>query len=130
MASMPAITVAGGAAPAVIALTGWSSPLLEDRIGIVEHIEHDGGGAEMAHLVFAQRPVDGRRLHVAQTDAHPGGGRQGPGEAPAVAVEHRQGPEVDRVLGQLPGEGIVDRIEVGAAMVIDHPLGFPVVPEV
>ena len=28
-------------------------------------------------------------------------------------------------LGSSPGEGIVDRIEVGAAMVIDHPFGVP-----
>ena len=54
MASMPAITVAGGAAPRRHRLDGVVESLLEGRIGIVEHIEHDGGGAEMAHLVFAQ----------------------------------------------------------------------------
>ena len=77
----------------------------------------------MAHPVFVQRLIDGARLHVAQADAHPGGRRQSPGEAPAVAVKHRQGPQIDGVLGQLPGEHVVDGIEMGAAMVIDHPLG-------
>ncbi len=104
-------------------LDGVIEPQFQGRIGVVEHVEHYGGGAKMRHPVFQQRLIDGARLHMAQADAHPGGGRQCPGEAPAVAVEHRQGPQIDGVLGQLPGEHVVDRIEVGAAMVIDHPLG-------
>ncbi len=113
----------GGRRPCRHRLDGVVEPAFEGRIGVVEHVEYDGGGAKMGHLVLVQRLIDGRRLHMAQTDAHPGGRRQGPGETPAVAVKHRQSPEIDAVLGQLPGEHVVDRIEVGTAMVIDHPLG-------
>ena len=105
-------------------LDGVIQPPLERRVGIVEHIEHDGRRAEVAHLVLVQRAINGGRLHMAQADAHPGGGRQRPGEAPAVAVKHRQSPEIDRVFGQLPGEHIVDGVEVSTAMVIDHPFGI------
>ena len=45
-----------------------------------------------------------------------------PGEAPAVAVEHRQRPQVDRVARQVPRHHVGDRVHVGAAVVDDDPL--------
>ncbi len=50
--------------------------------------------------------------------------REGPGEAPAVAMEHRQCPEIDAVLAHAAGKHIADREQIGAAVVIDHALGI------
>ena len=47
-----------------------------------------------------------------------------PGKAPAVAVEHRQRPEIDRMKLHLPGHRVPGRVQPGAAMVIDHALGI------
>ncbi|MNZ12994.1 hypothetical protein D3C78_298780 [compost metagenome] len=52
-----------------------------------------------------------------------GQGGDGPGVAPAVAVEHRQGPQVHRVVAHGPGHLVAEGVEVGAAVVIDHALG-------
>ena len=49
--------------------------------------------------------------------------RDRPREAPAVAVEHRQGPQIDRVLPHAPDQNIAERIQISAAMVIDDALG-------
>ena len=47
----------------------------------------------------------------------------GPGVAPAVAVEHRQGPQVHRVVAHGPGHLVAHGIEEGAAVVVDDALG-------
>src|SRR3546814_16494051 len=46
-------------------------------------------------------------------------GRDGPGEAPAVAVEHRQRPEIDRVHLHAPDQAVAESVQVGAAVVVD-----------
>jgi hypothetical protein len=48
-----------------------------------------------------------------------------PRKAPAVAVEHRQGPQIDRMMPHAPDENIAERIQTGAAMVIDDTLRVP-----
>ena len=53
----------------------------------------------------------------------PGQCRDRPRKAPAVAVEHRQGPQIDRMLPQAPDQYVAERVQIGAAMVIDDPLG-------
>ncbi|MNG99410.1 hypothetical protein D3C79_585780 [compost metagenome] len=53
-----------------------------------------------------------------------GQGGDGPGVAPAVAVEHRQGPQVHRVVAHGPGHLVAQGVEVGAAVVIDHAFGI------
>ena len=45
------------------------------------------------------------------------------GIAPAVAVEHRQRPQVDRVVAHVPADDVGQRVQVGAAVVVDHALG-------
>jgi hypothetical protein len=49
--------------------------------------------------------------------------RNGPREAPAVAVEHRQRPEIDGMPAHAAGEHIGDREQIGAAVVVDDALG-------
>ena len=76
----------------------------------------------MGHPVLGDRAVDGLRLHPAQTDM---GARQRgdrPGKAPAVAVKHRQGPEIDRVRRDRLRHQVSERVEIGAAVVIDDAL--------
>ena len=46
----------------------------------------------------------------------------GPGEGPAVAVEHRQRPQIDAARGDAEGEIIAERVQVGAAVVAHHAL--------
>ncbi len=72
--------------------------------------------------MLGERGVDGRALDPAQ--AHLGPALQGhrPGEAPAVAMEHRQRPEVDRVEAHVPDQDVADRVQIGAAVVGHHPL--------
>ncbi len=47
-----------------------------------------------------------------------------PREAPAVAVEHRQRPQIDRVLGHGAGQHVALGHQVGAAVVVDDALGI------
>src|SRR5690606_26348758 len=53
----------------------------------------------------------------------PGAGRHGPGEAPAIAVEHGQGPQVHAVLGHVPLQHVADGVDGRTAVVVDHTLG-------
>ena len=62
-------------------------------------------------------------FHAAQADVHAGHHAERPGEAPAVAMEHGQGPEVDRMLRHAGGHDIAHGQEIGAAMVVDDALG-------
>ena len=84
----------------------------------------DGRAAQVADPVLADQRKNQRRVDPAQTHAHTGLQRQSPRKAPAVAVEHGQRPQVDRVLRQGPGDDVGDRIEIGAPVVRDHPLGI------
>ena len=83
---------------------------------------HDRRAAVVADLVLADRVEDRLGFHPPQADVGAGDGGDGPREAPAVAVEHRQRPQVDRMPGQVPAEDVVHRIEVGAAVVDHHAL--------
>ena len=74
------------------------------------------------------QPPDLRGVDGAQADVGAAGGGHRPGEAPAVAVEHRQRPQVAAVRGQPGVEGHGQRLQVGAAVVVHHALGRPVVP--
>ena len=62
--------------------------------------------------------VDRAHGHVARRDRG-----DGPGEAPAVAVEHRQRPQIHRLSGQAGVDDLAERVQVGAAVGVLHPLG-------
>src|SRR5437660_3436546 len=66
---------------------------------VVDDADVDGRRAvEVGHaLALEQRPDPGR-VDLAQTDVAAGHGGDAPGEAPAVAVEHGQRPQVDGVV--------------------------------
>ena len=84
--------------------------LLERGRGIRHHAEHDGGAAQVVDLLVLDETQDRRGPHMAQADTHPGDRGHRPGEAPAVAVEHRQRPQIDGVGGHAPGQGVADGV--------------------
>ena len=51
-----------------------------------------------------------------------GGGGHGPSVGPAVAVKHRERPEIDRLAVEPVHEHVAERVQIGAAVVIDDPL--------
>ena len=92
--------------------------------GVVEdHAEDDGGAAHVGDAVIGDGGQDVGGVDPAEADVGAGHGGDGPGEAPAVAVKHRQGPEIDGVLGHAPGHGVAAGVQVGAAVVVDDALG-------
>ena len=94
------------------------------RRRVEQHRVHDRRAAVVRDLVLADEIEDRLRLDLAQ--AHVRAGRRGdrPVEAPAVAMEHRQRPQVHRVLRHRPVEDVVDRVQVRAAIVIHDALGI------
>ena len=98
--------------------------LAQFRGRVDEHRMHDRRAAVVAHLVLADGVEDRLRLDAAQ--AHVGACQRGDGpcEAPAVAMEHRQRPEIDGVARHAPVDDVRQRVEIRAAMMIDHALGI------
>ena len=97
-------------------------PGLHFRRRVDERQVHDRRAAVMGDPVLAHRVEDRLRLDLAQADVHAGVGGHRPDEAPAVAVEHRQRPQVDRVPRHAPVDDVGQRIEVRAAVMVDHAL--------
>ena len=64
------------------------------------------------------------RIELSQTDIHTGTRCQRPRKTPAIAMKHRQGPQVDRVLGHIPFENIRYGIDRRTPVVIDHAFGI------
>jgi hypothetical protein len=80
--------------------------------------------------VLADEAQDLRRIHLAQHDVAAAYGRDGPREAPAVAVEQRQRPQVHRIAFEAVDDDLAERVQVRAAEVYWTPFGRPVVPDV
>jgi len=99
--------------------------MVDGGLGGVGHVdqrvEHDGRAAQVADAVLADQGEDLLRVDAAQEHVHAGQRGDGPRVAPAVAVEHRQGPQVHRVVAHRPGHLVAHGVEVGAAVVVDHP---------
>src|SRR3546814_19260629 len=70
-----------------------AAALLRRRVD--QHVQHDRRAAEMIDTVIGDGVEDRLRLDPAQTDMRAGALGDGPGEAPAVAVEPRQRPHQD-----------------------------------
>ena len=98
---------------------------LEFLRGIGEHIHHDGRAAHMSDAIVSYGCKDGAGLDCpeAYVGAHCGG--DCPGKGPAVAVKHRQGPQVHRVTVKFHGGHVAQRIQVSAAVMIDTAFGVP-----
>ena len=84
---------------------------------------HDRRAAQMRDLVRRDQVVHRPGAHRAQAHMGAGDHRQRPREAPAVAVEHRQRPQIDRMPAHRAGEHVADGEQIRAAVVIDHALG-------
>jgi hypothetical protein len=66
---------------------------------------------------------DQRGIDFAQANMRAHHGDDRPGKTPAVAMKHRQCPQIDRMRRQWPSHDIADRFQKCTAMVIDHALG-------
>ena len=111
---------------------GASSRHLDDVIetqlcrgrSVHQHIEHDRRSAEMGDAVVADGRKDQCRIDTAQANMRAPGRGHRPGVRPAAAVEHRQRPQVDALGFEAEGEGIGERVEISAAMMVDDALGI------
>lgn len=83
---------------------------------------HDRRAAVMRDALAADQVEHELRVELAQAHVHARARRDRPRKAPAVAVEHRQRPQVDRVLRHVPFEDVADRGQIRAAMVVDDAL--------
>ncbi len=87
-----------------------------------QHVQHDRGAAQMRHPVLADRGEDRGGFDPAQADMGPADRGHRPGIGPAVAMEHRQGPQIDQIAVEPKGDRIAERIQKRAAMVVDDTL--------
>jgi hypothetical protein len=87
-----------------------------------QHGEHDRRRAKMRHLVLGDQPknlagVDGRQTDVPSADRC-----DGPGIRPAVAMEHRQRPQIHGLRPQSEGDDVAERVQIGAAVMVERAL--------
>ena len=125
MRSMPSIIAAGGAAPATIAVHAVRRcPRFSSAGALTSMRVHDRRAAVVRDAVRrGSASKIGLRLDLAQADVGARARGDRPREAPAVAVEHRQRPQVDRrARGMSQSRMLLTRVQVGAAVVVDHAL--------
>ena len=124
MLSAPSSTATGGAAPAIRPTTGRAARFLRRIRRIDQRVVDDRRPAHVGDAVLCDQLENPGRIDLAQADIDAGRGRNGPGEAPAVAMEHRQRPEIDRMLAEIGGEDVADGVEIGATVMGHHALGI------
>ena len=98
------------------------APLLGRRVEERRHDERRAG--KMGHAVIGDGVVYRLRPHRAEAHMRAGDEAQRPGEAPAVAVEHRQRPQIYGMLAHAGRDGVGVAHQRRAAMVIDHAFGI------
>ncbi|VTR67498.1 conserved hypothetical protein [Desulfosarcina cetonica] len=92
--------------------------------GVSGHADQNGrGGAQVGDAFLGDDLEDFLGNHLAQADMGGPHGRDAPGEAPAVAVEHGQGPQVNRVCRGAEFQLLAQGVEIGAAVVVHDALG-------
>ena len=96
---------------------------LQVRGGLDQQVVNHGGSAIMVDAVLCHGLQYQSCIDFAQTHMHTPQHGDGPWEAPAIAVKHRQGPEVARKVGHVPRHRIADRVQVSATVVGDYALG-------
>ncbi len=92
------------------------------RFGVDQHAHHHRRAAHMGDLVFGDGVINQRRLGAAQADMCACRHTQRPGKAPAVAMEHRQRPQIDGMLLHGCRDHIAHRQQIGPAMMEHHAL--------
>ena len=91
----------------------------------VEQDRHDDRrAAHVGHLVLGDEIEDRLGAHLPQADMHARFHADRPGKAPAIAMKHRQRPEIDRVAADVAGEDVAGGEQIGAAVVVDDALGI------
>src|SRR6476661_1684559 len=108
------MTAAGGGAPAVVTRTGRSSCFAASSLQSITST------VRVRDALLVDQPPDGWRIALGQANVHPARSGHGPREAPAVAVEHRQGPEVDRAWPKAGMHDCRERVQRRAAMGVHH----------
>ncbi len=91
--------------------------------GVDQKAVHDGRAAVVRNAMGADGIKDGLCVHPAQAHVDASTRCDGPGKAPAVAMEHGQRPQVHRVFGHVPLQHVADGVGGGAPVVVDHALG-------
>src|SRR5438067_11647180 len=76
----------------------------------------------MGYPLARDRLINRRGGDAPEANMGAGHRRDRPRKTPAVAVEHRQGPQIDRMVPYAPDESVAERVEIGATVVIDDPL--------
>src|SRR3990167_8734584 len=97
------------------------APVLGFRI--YYHVHHDRGPAEVRNPVFRDGVKNLTRVEMSQAYRCPREGCHGPREAPPVAVEHRERPEIYRASGHAPGQYISEGVQVGPSEIYWDALG-------
>ena len=114
---------AGGAAPATWPAMRVATPGAQFRRRVDQHGIDDRRAAHMRHAVRrGSHPSAAFASTRRRQTLTPARSATVHGKAPAVAMEHRQRPEIHRVLRHAPVEDVADRVQMRAAMVIDHAL--------
>ena len=91
--------------------------------GMVRERDQDGRrAAEMRDALAFDQVEDFDGIDSREADVRRGRGGNGPWKAPAVAVEHRQRPEIDAVRSQVRVEDFGERILIRSAVCIHHTL--------
>src|SRR5271166_1310962 len=87
-------------------------PGLAAQLGrrIDQHVVDDGRAAHVRDVMLLYGLEDLLHVDLSQADIGPGVRRHRPGKAPAVAMEHRQRPEVDRMRRHAPGDDLRDSV--------------------
>ena len=117
---MPSIIDAGGAAPATMALHRPVDARASAPAGALISVRRARSARRSSGSRGARGSASKIGFALDPAQAHVGAGhcRQRPREAPAVAVEHRQRPQVDRMARHAPREHVADRVQVRAAVVV------------
>ena len=90
-----------------------------------QHRQHDRRTAHVRHVMLGDQLEDALRIDLAQT--HMGAANRGhrPGISPARAVEHRQRPQIARLVVELERQRVRHRAKVRAAMAEHDALRVP-----
>ena len=115
------VSLVGGAPPTAARTSAGHEAAPGTRPG--QFAEHHRRAAQVGDRVPGDQVQGPVRLEGGQADA--GGPDRGhaPGQRPAVAVEHRQRPQMPARRGQAELQGHAHRVEIRAAMGVDHALG-------
>src|SRR6202041_1921956 len=84
----------------------------------------DRGAAEEIDFMLGDRIEQRLGPDLAQADMDARLDADRPGKTPAVAMEHRQGPEIDGMRAHVRGDDVAEREQAGAAMMVDDALGI------